>query len=234
MPVKKRISSEPQWDITPSKNRSLSPPKDGATITLNSRDDKGVIRANINFGERTAMLFRGKCLRFSSEGLPEKLFFKVDTVGYKATSTKDVRVTIPLKKEIEEDFIKLWAHRAYTIKTEKDYYYFELSNDLDDLFDDPIPVIPKPSPYPKLIASAPSGIAYLPKDMKSAWDEMAKTYVQTVAGGGENGVWNKRHVARLMKLTLEYGYATVNVPIITEDGTKAVATMLYNGTGRWE
>lgn len=235
MPIKKMINNEPEWDIMPTKSRSLEPPTWGATITLNAPNDKGTIYANINFGERAAMRFRGKVLKFSSKALPDRLYFKEAEQGYKATSTKAVTVRIPLPKSIEHDFTQQWAYRSYQIKEEGTYYYFEQSNELQALFDDdPKPATKKPSSYPALITSAPSGGAYMQKDIKALFDEMALSYVQTVGGSGENGIWNKKHCGKLMKLTLDYGYATVNVPIITEDGTRAIATMLWDGTGRWE
>lgn len=235
MPVKKTINSEPEWDITPSKTRSVSTPTWGATITLNSPNSNGVIYANINFGERAAMLFRGKHIKFSSKALPEKLCFKESTQGYKATSSKTVTVKIPLSKEIEDEFVKLWAYKSYQLKEAKGYYYFEQDNELVELFEEePEPVPTDNSPYPKLIATNPVGTAYLRDDYKTLWNKMAKTYVETVDGNGENGIGNKKHLYKLMKLVLDGGYATVNVPIITEDGRRAIATVLFNGTGRWE
>lgn len=246
MSVKKVVSNEPAWEYVARKQRKTGKPK---TDMVTPTTYNAVIpEACFKFTGKYAELFGEKHLVFSKLDNPERIYFKLDDTGYKATRTKTTASVKFKIYDVKQAFENLWVGESYEIHEERGYFYIEREEPIEALFEEPekvmkalktekVPTVKKTSIEP------PANAAFMAPMPESGINDKKVLAVLTrmkekgfVAMRDLKGMnLNDREYYKAVgDLVMVYGYAIVDIPCIDSTGKRFFVKALYNGTGVWE
>lgn len=255
MSVKKVVSNEPEWAYVARKQRKTGKPK--TDMVTPTTYNAAIPEACFKFTGKYAELFGEKHIVFSKLDNPERIYFKLDDSGYKATRTKTTASVKFKIYDVKQAFDELWVGKSYEIHEERGYYYIERVDEIEALFEEPEEVtevtmnrlkkgkgLPKETKQPtRKNTEPPANAVYMTPMPESGINDKKVLAVLTrmkekgfVAMRDLKGMnLNDREYYKAVNdLVMVYGYSIVDIPCIDSTGKRFFVKALYNGTGVWE